>query len=133
MRPALLLFGYALALAWWAPALLSRLTAPGVSPRLGLAACLQRPDVGLQRPVRAVERHHPDTAPVEHPVGRRRVQVRARDHEGRRRLPGRKLAGGVDRMGDRDAQAPRALEHPRGLGHGLEHRVDVVQAHVGHD
>jgi len=48
MRPALLLFGYALALAWWAPALLSRLTAPGVSPRLGQAACLQRPDVGLR-------------------------------------------------------------------------------------
>jgi beta-lactamase regulating signal transducer with metallopeptidase domain len=40
MRPALLLFGYALAVAWWAPALLSRLTARGVSPRLGLAAWL---------------------------------------------------------------------------------------------
>jgi beta-lactamase regulating signal transducer with metallopeptidase domain len=40
MRPALLLFGYALAVAWWAPPLLSRLTAPGVSPRLGLAAWL---------------------------------------------------------------------------------------------
>ena len=40
MRPALLLFGYALAVAWWAPALLSRLTARGISPRLGLAAWL---------------------------------------------------------------------------------------------
>jgi len=38
MRPVLLLFGYALAAAWWAPALLSRLTARGISPRLGLAA-----------------------------------------------------------------------------------------------
>jgi Zn-dependent protease with chaperone function len=40
MRTALLLFGYALAVAWWAPALLSRLTAQGISPRLGLAAWL---------------------------------------------------------------------------------------------
>jgi Zn-dependent protease with chaperone function len=40
MRPALLLFGYALAVAWWAPILLSRLTARGISPRLGLAAWL---------------------------------------------------------------------------------------------
>ena len=40
MRPALLLFGYALAVAWCAPALLSRLTARGISPRLGLAAWL---------------------------------------------------------------------------------------------
>jgi Zn-dependent protease with chaperone function len=40
MRPALLLFGYALAVAWWAPALLSRLTTRGISPRLGLAAWL---------------------------------------------------------------------------------------------
>jgi beta-lactamase regulating signal transducer with metallopeptidase domain len=40
MRPALLLSGYALAVAWWAPALLSRLTARGISPRLGLAAWL---------------------------------------------------------------------------------------------
>ena len=40
MRPALLLFGYALAVAWWAPVLLSRLTAPGASARLGLAAWL---------------------------------------------------------------------------------------------
>ena len=40
MRPALLLFGYALAVAWWAPAPLSRLTARGISPRLGLAAWL---------------------------------------------------------------------------------------------
>jgi Zn-dependent protease with chaperone function len=34
------LFGYALAVAWWAPALLTRLTARGVSARLGLAAWL---------------------------------------------------------------------------------------------
>jgi len=40
VRPALLLSGYALAVAWWAPALLSRLTARGISPRLGLAAWL---------------------------------------------------------------------------------------------
>jgi beta-lactamase regulating signal transducer with metallopeptidase domain len=40
MRPALLLFGYALAVAWWAPVLLWRLTARGISPRLGLAAWL---------------------------------------------------------------------------------------------
>jgi Zn-dependent protease with chaperone function len=40
VRPALLLFGYALAVAWWAPAPLSRLTARGISPRLGLAAWL---------------------------------------------------------------------------------------------
>jgi hypothetical protein len=40
VRPALLLSGYALAAAWWAPAPLSRLTARGVSPRLGLAAWL---------------------------------------------------------------------------------------------
>jgi Zn-dependent protease with chaperone function len=35
-----LLFGYALAVAWWAPALLTRLTCRGVSARLGLAAWL---------------------------------------------------------------------------------------------
>jgi beta-lactamase regulating signal transducer with metallopeptidase domain len=40
VRPALLLFGYALAVAWSAPVLLSRLTVPGISPRLGLAAWL---------------------------------------------------------------------------------------------
>src|SRR6516162_6799507 len=40
MRPVLLLSGYALAVAWWAPVLLSRLTARGISPRLGLAAWL---------------------------------------------------------------------------------------------
>jgi Zn-dependent protease with chaperone function len=40
VRPALLLFGYALAVACWAPALLSRLTARGISPRLGVAAWL---------------------------------------------------------------------------------------------
>jgi Zn-dependent protease with chaperone function len=40
MRPALLMFGYALAVAWLTPALLSRLTARGASPRLGLAAWL---------------------------------------------------------------------------------------------
>jgi len=38
VRPALLAFGYALAVAWYAPLLLTRLTAPGVSARLGLAA-----------------------------------------------------------------------------------------------
>ena len=31
MRPALLVFGYALAVAWSAPALLARLTAHGVT------------------------------------------------------------------------------------------------------
>ena len=40
MRPVLLLLGYALAVAWSAPAPLSRLTARGISPRLGLAAWL---------------------------------------------------------------------------------------------
>jgi Zn-dependent protease with chaperone function len=40
MRPALLMFGYALAVAWLTPALLTRLTARGASPRLGLAAWL---------------------------------------------------------------------------------------------
>jgi Zn-dependent protease with chaperone function len=40
VRPAALLFGYALAVAWWAPALLARLTARGISARLGLAAWL---------------------------------------------------------------------------------------------
>jgi Zn-dependent protease with chaperone function len=38
--PALLMFGYAAAVAWLAPAPLARLTARGVSPRLGLAAWL---------------------------------------------------------------------------------------------
>lgn len=38
MRPALLVLGYALAVAWCAPALLMRLSARGISPRLGLAA-----------------------------------------------------------------------------------------------
>ena len=38
MRPALVVLGYALAVAWCAPALLTRLTARGISPRLGLAA-----------------------------------------------------------------------------------------------
>jgi Zn-dependent protease with chaperone function len=37
VRPALLVFGYALAVAWLTPALLLRLTAGGVSPRLGIA------------------------------------------------------------------------------------------------
>jgi Zn-dependent protease with chaperone function len=37
---ALPLFGYAVVVAWWAPAMLGRLTAAGVSPRLGLAAWL---------------------------------------------------------------------------------------------
>jgi Zn-dependent protease with chaperone function len=40
MRPALLVFGYAVALAWYAPVPLRRLTARGISPRLGLAAWL---------------------------------------------------------------------------------------------
>jgi Zn-dependent protease with chaperone function len=40
MRPALLVFGYAMAVAWYVPALLARLTAPGISARLGLAAWL---------------------------------------------------------------------------------------------
>ena len=40
MRLALPLFGYALAVAWWMPAPLARLTAPGLGPRLGLAAWL---------------------------------------------------------------------------------------------
>jgi Zn-dependent protease with chaperone function len=38
VRAALLLFLYALAVAWWVPVPLSRLTAGGVSARLGLAA-----------------------------------------------------------------------------------------------
>jgi Zn-dependent protease with chaperone function len=40
VKPAVLLFGYALAVAWCAPAPLTRLTARGVSARLGLAAWL---------------------------------------------------------------------------------------------
>jgi Zn-dependent protease with chaperone function len=40
MRPALPLFGYALVVACWGPAPLARLTAPGCSARLGLAAWL---------------------------------------------------------------------------------------------
>lgn len=40
MRPALLVFGYALAVAWLAPPLLARLTGRGISARLGLAAWL---------------------------------------------------------------------------------------------
>jgi Zn-dependent protease with chaperone function len=40
MEPALLVFGYALAVAWYLPVLLARLTARGVSARLGLAAWL---------------------------------------------------------------------------------------------
>ena len=40
MRPALLVFLYGLAVAWHVPALLTRLTARGVSARLGLAAWL---------------------------------------------------------------------------------------------
>jgi Zn-dependent protease with chaperone function len=40
VRPALLVFGYALAVAWLAPLLLTRLTARGISARLGLAAWL---------------------------------------------------------------------------------------------
>jgi Zn-dependent protease with chaperone function len=37
---AVLMFGYALAVAWWAPAPLGRLTARGINSRLGLAAWL---------------------------------------------------------------------------------------------
>jgi beta-lactamase regulating signal transducer with metallopeptidase domain len=37
---ALPVLGYALAVAWWGPALLSRLTSPGCGARLGLAAWL---------------------------------------------------------------------------------------------
>jgi Zn-dependent protease with chaperone function len=40
VRLALPLLGYALAVAWWMPAPLARLTAPGLGPRLGLAAWL---------------------------------------------------------------------------------------------
>jgi Zn-dependent protease with chaperone function len=40
MRPALLVFGYAVAVAWGTPALLTRLTSAGLSARLGLAAWL---------------------------------------------------------------------------------------------
>jgi Zn-dependent protease with chaperone function len=40
MIPALLVFLYAVSLAWLAPAPLARLTAPGVSARLGIAAWL---------------------------------------------------------------------------------------------
>lgn len=40
MSGALLVLGYAVVVAWWVPALLSRLTAGGLSARLGLAAWL---------------------------------------------------------------------------------------------
>ena len=40
MTTALLMFGYAVAVAWWTPALLGRLTAGGIGPRLGLVAWL---------------------------------------------------------------------------------------------
>jgi len=40
VRAALLVFGYALVVAWLAPPLLTRLTARGISARLGLAAWL---------------------------------------------------------------------------------------------
>ena len=40
MRPAVLVLLYAVMLAWYAPAPLRRLTARGISPRLGLAAWL---------------------------------------------------------------------------------------------
>jgi Zn-dependent protease with chaperone function len=40
MTTTLLLFGYAVAVAWWTPALLGRLTAAGISAQLGLAAWL---------------------------------------------------------------------------------------------
>jgi Zn-dependent protease with chaperone function len=40
VKPALLVFGYGLVVAWCLPALLTRLTAAGLSARLGLAAWL---------------------------------------------------------------------------------------------
>jgi Zn-dependent protease with chaperone function len=40
VRPALLVFGYALVVAWLAPPLLARLTTRGIGARLGLAAWL---------------------------------------------------------------------------------------------
>jgi Zn-dependent protease with chaperone function len=40
MRPALLVFLYSLAVAWFLPGVLTRLTASGISARLGLAAWL---------------------------------------------------------------------------------------------
>jgi Zn-dependent protease with chaperone function len=40
MSAALLVLGYAIVVAWWVPALLARLTAGGLSARLGLAAWL---------------------------------------------------------------------------------------------
>ncbi|HEY2443160.1 MAG TPA: M56 family metallopeptidase [Streptosporangiaceae bacterium] len=40
MKPALLVFAYALVVAWYVPPLLTRLTARGISARLGLAAWL---------------------------------------------------------------------------------------------
>jgi hypothetical protein len=40
MRPALLVFSYAVALAWILPLPLRRLSEPGASPRLALAAWL---------------------------------------------------------------------------------------------
>jgi Zn-dependent protease with chaperone function len=40
MRPALLVLGYAVAVAWVLPLPLRRLSEPGISPRLGLAAWL---------------------------------------------------------------------------------------------
>jgi Zn-dependent protease with chaperone function len=40
MRPPLLIFGYALAVAWCVPALLARLTARGIGARLGITAWL---------------------------------------------------------------------------------------------
>jgi Zn-dependent protease with chaperone function len=40
MRAALLVFGYAMAMAWWLPPALTRLTSAGISARLGLAAWL---------------------------------------------------------------------------------------------
>jgi Zn-dependent protease with chaperone function len=40
MRPALLVFAYAMAVAWFVPPLLTRLTARGISARLGLTAWL---------------------------------------------------------------------------------------------
>jgi hypothetical protein len=49
MRPALLVFLYGLAVAWYVPALLTRLTARGISVRLGLMACRPRSELGARR------------------------------------------------------------------------------------
>jgi hypothetical protein len=50
MRPAPLLFGYALAVAWWAPAILAALVAAAVAWRYGR---------GVQRAQRRTHAHTP--------------------------------------------------------------------------